>query len=114
MVKHLDIDYLNEYFQGDKEIVKELLKMFPKSVGGDLKVLELAIDSEDEEDIRKAAHKLKASFRYLGVSSLGDLFEDIEKFKQKDINIKKLKFLFAQGIQINVEILKEVNEFLNQ
>jgi len=110
--KLLNLSHLDEYFQGEEASVRVFLKLFCTSVADDLKLLELAIALENKENIEKVAHKLKSSYRYIGIFTMGDLLEDIETLAYKNTNFIELKLLFDTGLRMQTEVINDITRFL--
>jgi HPt (histidine-containing phosphotransfer) domain-containing protein len=57
----------------------KLVALFLRHVPVELGILESAIRSKDDEQVRRVAHKLKGSCRAVGVLRMGALCDDLER-----------------------------------
>lgn len=76
----IDLDYLDELSKGDKEFKTEMLRQFIVQVPEEIRLLESSIQQRDYAAVRSAAHGLKSSVSFVGLSSkLQPVLEQIEK-----------------------------------
>ena len=67
---HLDVEFLNELYEGDKEHALAIFEQFLRNVHGQLKEVEDNFNSRDIESMRQKIHKMKPSFSFVGLSHL--------------------------------------------
>lgn len=111
--RYLNIEYLYEYFEENNASLNELMNIFIPSIKKDWSLLIVAIENTDFDKIKAQAHKLKSSYRYMGIFSVGDTMEKIDKLAETKDNINLIKVLSVEALQIHEEILEEVSHFLN-
>lgn len=111
--RYLNIEYLYEYLDDNNASLKELINIFIPSIKKDWSLLVVAIENKDFDKIKAHAHKLKSSYRYMGVFSVGDTMEKIDKLAEGKDNINLIKILSIEALQIHEEIIEEVSDFLN-
>lgn len=75
----INLEYLNELSGGDADFVTSMLKTYIEETGRDIEALKEAFYHSDYNGTIFWAHKIKASFRMLGLDSLADKAELLEK-----------------------------------
>ncbi|HOV14231.1 MAG TPA: ATP-binding protein, partial [Spirochaetota bacterium] len=99
-----DYNELLNNFENEKELVLDVLAVFNKKVGNQIKLIENAITNKDFEKIKFEAHSIKGSSLNITAKKLGLTAEKIERnAKEKRID----------EIIKNFETLKEDYENLN-
>ena len=97
----LKLDYLNEIAGGDTEFINEILETYLNEIPKDMQILHQAITSKDLSKVQKIAHKMKSSFRLLGLSDLHDASLNLENAAKQEIadwinHQKSLDFIQTQ------------------
>ena len=59
--RHFDISYLNQVFQGNKELIIQIVKLFLKQVPEYVRMMEIHLNEGDYHAIHPLAHKSKSS-----------------------------------------------------
>lgn len=101
MKLELDLSYLNEISDGDKEFIVEVLHTFLQEMPKDIAELSKAINESNILMIGKMAHKTKATLHTLGLYDLKELAAKIEqtaKSNPTDKNIISMSKSFIQYI----------------
>jgi len=73
-----NLDYLNEIFNGNQQNVTEVIALFVEELPVVKEKLNSAIQAQNINETRKAAHKIKSSLRAIGSHELAELAADIE------------------------------------
>jgi HPt (histidine-containing phosphotransfer) domain-containing protein len=108
----LDLTYLTTNVSSEPEFIREILTVFLDSLPRDKKDLEDAIKAEIFENIKRAAHKMKSSFRSLGFAEAASQLETIENLAKNasDLDdIKKAMGDFEEGFP---QMVKNVKTYL--
>ena len=71
----LNLDHLNQYTLGDRDLQTELLGMFLEQLDAQSRILEAA---ETASSWSQAAHTLKGAARAVGAFDLADIAEQLE------------------------------------
>lgn len=104
----IDLDHLAMFTDGDPDEEKELLTLFFEQADISIHSLKDAIDNKDDEEWRKAAHKLKGSSANFGANPLSSLCKNAEDEYMLDIQAKS-----AMLSSIEYEITR-VDEFMRK
>lgn len=103
-------EMLNEHANGDSEYIAEILEdcinEFPKY----MEELNVAEHQNNLEDIKKAAHKLKAPIALIGAESISKILITIEENIGRNINIELVPKLTKEANMQMKKLLKELNE----
>lgn len=76
--EHLDIKTLEMFTNGKPELIHSTLNELKNSFDTDLKSLNTAFSTKNEQQLRSIAHKIKPNFLLVGMNKLGQLCKDIE------------------------------------
>ncbi|TPN84810.1 PAS domain-containing hybrid sensor histidine kinase/response regulator [Aquimarina algicola] len=116
--KFCDLSFLQKTFHNDSDIIINVLQIFVDETTLDYKKLEKAIQSKDIDFIREIAHKLKSSFRTIGLHDETNALVKIEKAAREntDFNIILNSFTFINNRYLDIikelkSIIKELNSF---
>ena len=74
----IDMDHLHMFTEGDPEEERQLFELFFEQVDLSIAELKKSCANDDNEEWRKAAHKLKGSAANLGANSLSKVCADAE------------------------------------
>jgi len=107
----IDLSYLKTFSDGDLEFVKEMVELFIEKIPAETEELTRAITAHEWSAAYKAAHDLKSSANFIGLTSLIDSIlkmEDCTK-NEKDLDtINELREHIVAQCLAAVEELKEV------
>ncbi|MES2284958.1 MAG: PAS domain S-box protein [Bacteroidota bacterium] len=95
----IDLNYLKELSDGNKEFEKEMIELFLNQVPIDVTALDAAFKSSDAFHVKSLSHKLKSSMSVVGLSILSPHLSFIEKnASNKEMNESSLeKFVFIKN-----------------
>lgn len=80
------LSFLEQIFNGDQEMITDIVHDFIKHQAIMIDELEYAIDKEDYHNIALIAHKVRSSLQTVGLTSLNELLIDIEKIAKSKKN----------------------------
>lgn len=105
-----DLSSLYETFSGDKETVLTVLAIFLEETPIDYAKLQLAVKEENLQVISEIAHKLKSSFKTLGISDKALILEQMEQSGKLDGNPSFIKELMTSLDDAYPEIISEIKK----
>ena len=79
-----DLSYLNQVFQGNKEMIHQIIIMFVKQVPDYFNEMQECVVRADFSALHPLAHKAKSSIAMLGLKDMEALVLEIEK-KSKNV-----------------------------
>lgn len=92
-----DLSYLNQVFQGNKEMVNNIINLFLQQVPGYITEMEECVRKNEPMSLHPLAHKAKSSISMLGIK---DMEGDILKIEQDSKNLRNLDGLPALVSQV--------------
>ncbi len=111
--KKCDLSFLKKTFDNDTEIIKSVLQIFLEETPGDYKKLQIAIEDQNEINTKEVAHKLKSSFKTIGLEGPSLILEQIEHLS-KDHHFEKISKLFFELDLSFSEIINEIKDSLQE
>lgn len=112
-MKHLDLSYLVDNVTDDQDFIKEVLGVFLSSLTPDIQSLEDAIYQKNHLQIKRCAHKVKSSFRSLGMIMMTNRLQEIEDMGHNNYDIRIIQPLFASFKKDIPEVKEEVQNFID-
>ena len=88
----VDLSYLQEYTDGDTEMIASLLDVFRETVSESLEVLKSAIQDPSMASWKSAAHKLKGAAGYVGATHMKALCDTAQNMDEGTLEEKKARF----------------------
>ncbi|MEO9953499.1 Hpt domain-containing protein [Nonlabens sp.] len=105
----LPLTDLRESFDNDKDILVSILDMFMDEVPEDYELLKQQVKSENYTAAGMQAHKVKSSYRTLGINDMASILQEIENRAKNNEDahlINSLLEQFSQNYdQVNEQIL---------
>ncbi len=92
--KHINLSILKPIYDAKPERMKQIISLYVENISSALENLKLFADTPaDPEDVRKIAHNLKSSLRYLGMNEAGEIAYTIEKNPTENLaeNLEQIK-----------------------
>ncbi|MEY5046787.1 MAG: hypothetical protein RLZZ175_146 [Bacteroidota bacterium] len=110
--EYINLNELVEMVSGDEDTLLVILSEFVEATPADMIALNKSIEEQNFAQIIANAHKLKSSFRHLGINS-SIILQEIEYAAKNNAPIEEIK---EKLIQVNVDFngaMDEVNKILN-
>ncbi|WP_271782113.1 hybrid sensor histidine kinase/response regulator [Aquimarina algiphila] len=111
--KFCDLSFLKKTFDNDIEIIKSVLQIFIEETPEEYKKLKEAIENKNINVIQGIAHKLKSSFKTIGLQKETSILEDIERSSKEKLEFSLLLKLFQDLDEYYPKIIKEVQQYIN-
>jgi HPt (histidine-containing phosphotransfer) domain-containing protein len=108
---HINLEYLYEIADNETDFVREIINDYLNKVPNQFSDLEKAVVAHDLENTRFIAHKLKSSFQFMGVQTLVDFSQQMEK-AEGDTVAKTYTQCIGQMKPIVDDVLKELKHKL--
>lgn len=109
-----DLSYLNQVFQGNKQMINNIITMFIKQVPEYIHEMEECVVRADLEALHPLAHKAKSSIAMLGLKNMEQIILEIEHNSRNNMNSDELPNLVkkasaeVKGVTSRLEqVLKE-------
>lgn len=91
-----DLSYLNQIFQGNQEMIKQIIHLFLQQVPQYITEMEACVARNDLRALHPLAHKAKSSIAMLGLRSLEAKVLRIEQNSREYREVDKLPDLVVQ------------------
>ncbi|MEX2595610.1 MAG: Hpt domain-containing protein [Salibacteraceae bacterium] len=111
---HLDLSYILDNVSSDRSFITQLLNVFLVSLEEDIPPLEQAIEAEDHEQVRKTAHKVKSSFRSLGMKEMTIYLQTLEDMGKDKKPMATIGEKFTGFISMLPDVKAEVKTSLDE
>jgi HPt (histidine-containing phosphotransfer) domain-containing protein len=85
-----DLSYLNQVFQGNKEMINNIISLFLQQVPDYIREMEECVKKNEMLSLHPLAHKAKSSISMLGIR---DMESDIVQIEQDSKNLRNLEGL---------------------
>ncbi len=113
----LDADFLHNFYGGEVEQLQTVFEFFLNDIGGQMDLLSNAVKKQDPTELKQLLHKIKPTFSYVGLSSITEEMDGIEKKCTPDCNFEEITTLYNQ-LSVNISesliILREEARKLEQ
>ncbi len=116
----LDVDSLNELYNGDHKHALDMFKTYLSLVDDELHMLTQAISKNNKASAKKQAHKIKPIFTMVGLNQITEHCEDLERALDTENNemIQKFFLLIKDAVIHTKPIIdsntKEIELYLNK
>jgi HPt (histidine-containing phosphotransfer) domain-containing protein len=109
-----DLSYLNQVFQGNREMIHNIIRLFLQQVPSYIDEMEECVRKNEPLSLHPLAHKAKSSISMLGIK---DLEVDILQIEQDSKHLRNLDGLpvLVQRVRDNCNIVyQQLSEQLNR
>lgn len=91
-VLRYDLSYLNQVFQGNREMINNIIKLFLQQVPEYINEMEECVRKNEPLSLHPLAHKAKSSISMLGIK---DMEQDVLQIEQDSKHLRNLDDLPA-------------------
>lgn len=85
-----DLSYLNQIFQGNKEMISNIITLFLDQVPGYIDEMKACVERDDLLSLHPLAHKAKSSIAILGIKTMETKILKIEFDSKNQQNLDHL------------------------
>ncbi|WP_062059511.1 hybrid sensor histidine kinase/response regulator [Aquimarina longa] len=110
--KFCDLSFLKRTFDNDNEIIESVIQIFIDETPEDYKKLKQAIEEKNMILIKEISHKLKSSFKTIGVQEGTTFLEKIEVLSKEKSEFTTLREYFKKLDQSYPKIILELTGYL--
>lgn len=103
----VDLTYLNEISDNNKEFEREMMELFIQQVPGELDSMDKAIQEANHKAVNEIAHKLKSSYSLLGIQENG-LLHELEQQGATGLPVDEIRISYEALILITNEAIAEI------
>ncbi|TAF63075.1 MAG: response regulator [Cytophagales bacterium] len=107
----INLAYLRKVSEGDEEFVQKALLFFEEGTKEEMQNLKTALNAKKWYEVWNLAHKMKSSFKLLGVLEAVDLLERIESMAQEGEDLVQIPNMFLRLEDIAEGIMNELQQY---
>ncbi len=104
----IDMNYLNEMMNGNKQLVKEIIDLFLQQVPAELSTINIAVAELNYLQIKTIAHTMRSSLAVLGISVLTPALQEMERLSGEQTGATRIKELNTTLQLIGAQALEDV------
>ncbi len=94
--KLFDLSYLQQVFQGNQEMIRQIISLFLQQVPEYISEMEACVERNDLHALHPLAHKAKSSISMLGIRSMEDIVLRIERNSKEHREMDQLPDLVGK------------------
>lgn len=110
MLQRYDLSYLQEVSKGNLDFMLDMIGIFLTKTPETLAILESEIEKKNWELVGFYAHKLKATYAYMGINDLRTILYEIEQSAKKLENLEDIPNWFATIKKQTSPAIQEITE----
>ena len=110
--KVIDLNFLTKLADGNTEFVKKMLEIYLKQTPENLFALEQSLVTQNYDELRSVAHKMRSSVPYVGLYEAEKLLEKIEYEAKQKINVENFESIVREITKLCEDSLVQVKEQL--
>jgi HPt (histidine-containing phosphotransfer) domain-containing protein len=110
---HLNLSFIIENVSDEPEFIVMLLGVFKSNLDPDLDALRASLAASNHDQIKKDAHKIKSSFRSLGMNEMTQTLQNIEDMGKNEKDIELIRQHFAAFEQLIPAVLNVVDDYIS-
>jgi len=109
-----DLSYLNQIFQGNREMINNIISLFIQQVPDYINEMEECVRKNEPLSLHPLAHKAKSSISMLGIKDMETDILQIEQDSKHLRNLDKLPALVANMKQNYSMVFIQLKEYLER
>jgi len=109
-----DLSYLNQVFQGNQVMIKQIISMFIQQVPSYIGEMEDCVMRMELDSLHPLAHKAKSSISMLGLKDMEELILSIEHKSKNNVDINELPELVEKVSAECMDIKTQLEKLLSE
>lgn len=110
MLHRYDLSYLQEVSKGNVKFMLDMISIFLNKTPETLAILEKEIENNNWELVGFYAHKLKATYAYMGMNDIKAILINIEKSAKSLENLQEIPTWFNSVVNHTKPAIQEISE----
>ncbi|MGZ4034903.1 MAG: Hpt domain-containing protein [Bacteroidia bacterium] len=106
--KHIDLTYLKQLSNGSNDFINQMISVFMAQTPEALDSMDKYLDKKDWKSLHGVAHKIKASFSFMGIKELENDINLIEEYALSQTNLNLLPDIISHLKNVCNEAMKEL------
>ncbi|HEY8403500.1 MAG TPA: Hpt domain-containing protein [Flavobacteriales bacterium] len=109
-----DLSYLNQVFQGNREMINNIINLFIQQVPDYIQEMEECVRKNEPLSLHPLAHKAKSSISMLGIRDMETDILQIEQDSKHLRNLDRLPTLVANVKRNYQEVFEQLKQVLER
>ncbi|GAA3509268.1 hypothetical protein GCM10022393_21870 [Aquimarina addita] len=105
-----DFSILKQTFENDIEVIQSVLHIFIEETTQDFELLKNLVSKKEYIQAGEIAHKMKSSFKTLGINELSDMLQRIESDAKNGKDLNSISGIFNDIERLFPHVTKEVEK----
>ncbi|GAB4425253.1 MAG: hypothetical protein OHK0039_42890 [Bacteroidia bacterium] len=105
----VNLEYLNEVSGGDAFMIRKIVNKFIETAPGMLDNLDRHLTEQSYQDLSQAAHKIKSSLGFLGIESVKETIERLEKMAKSGDRVAEYPRMVSEVRSITEAAIAELH-----
>lgn len=110
---YIDMSYLEEVSIGDSSFILDIADLFINQTCEDIKKVKNLMHAQNWEEMALAVHKVKPTFKLLGITSAEKNLERLQHYSKQVVNLDELPLLLKEVEDIYELAIKELKHKLS-
>lgn len=106
--QYIDLTYLKSIDEGNTVFVKEMIDSFLDNTPKSLDLIRQYLAAEDWENLYQISHKIKPSFKFMGIHKLEECIMNLEQSARKKENLEEIPIFIDQIEEISAKAFAEL------
>jgi HPt (histidine-containing phosphotransfer) domain-containing protein len=106
--KTIDLTYLKSLSNGSDKFIKKMLLLFLEQTPEAVRNLEVHLKNKDWGALKITAHKLKASYMFLGIKEIPDIIASVEEYAAEQIHLDLLPDMIFKIKEVFSRVINEL------
>ncbi len=109
-----DLSYLNQVFQGNKQMINQIISMFIRQVPEYIEEMKECVVRCDFDALHSLAHKAKSSIAMLGLKNIEETVLEIESLSRNRVHQERLPGLVDKALADCRGVSKQLENVLKE
>ncbi len=110
---YIDMSYLEEVSIGDSRFIMDIADLFFNQTSRDIQRVHQLMNQRDWEDMALAVHKVKPTFKLLGIKSAEKNLEKLQRYAKQVVHLDEMPLLLKEVEDIYQLAANELRQKLN-
>ena len=109
----VDLDYIYNISDNDRDFIKEMLTTFVKITPGSVDGINNAFETKNWKEIGRIAHKIKPSILLLGIDEFSNMVRELEYITKNEIDMDSISVKISLLNKYSLEALADIDDLLS-
>ena len=106
--KQTDLTYLKNIANGSNEFICQMISVFMEQTPEALNNMEKYLNAKNWRSLHVVAHKIKASFSFMGIKKLETVICQVEEYSLNETNTDKLPAMISEIKAVCIKGMQEL------